>query len=228
MNKFKAKDIIVAIVAGIIFVVALAFMLDGMSGSGGDKTQPDSKDIINEADFNDKYNEEALKSIEGLKDFGLINLNSLCKGSLFSIEEPLPEGSVCYALQKLGLTDTATQDSQNTANAEETSRNNERKQIVEDAKEAIDSYKQKNNDYPEDANNFQLSTLLKEGGILNAFLTSDSKKEDPSGDNTRLCYAKRSSTQYWLYYVAEPTEAPEACLSEDPKDIEGVIDFSVR
>lgn len=231
MNKYKPKDIIVVVVAGIIFVVALAFMIDSMSGTKSSKTEPQPKDLINEPDFNDKYDEAALKEIDTLKDFGLINVNGLCKGSLFSVEDSLPEGSVCYALQKLGLTETSTNNENGNnaeANTEEVSRNSERDKIIKSTKDALESYYAKNKDYPQSASDKKLSSLYGTGAPLSAFVVTGTKTDDPSGENTRMCYSRRSATQYWLYYIAEPTDAPIECKSEDPKDIEGSVDFSVR
>lgn len=228
MGKYKLKDIIIIIVSSIIFVAAIAFMLDSGGGTNTDKSQPSSSELITEPEFIVDYDKDAYDLLNGLQDYGLPALQNTCKGDLFSIESPMPPDSVCYALQELGLLGDLkdTKDSNDTTG--QTSRNKERQQILENVKEAIESYKQKNDDYPDNADDYQLAELLKEGGVLNSFLTTDSKKEDPSGENTRLCYARKSENQYWLYYVSEPTEAPSECKSEDPKDIEGVVDFSVR
>jgi hypothetical protein len=228
MSNYKIKDIVVIVISAIIFVGALVFIFEG-GGSKEDKSNASGDELIDQPEFISEYNEDVYKKIADFIDYSVLDPTGVCKGDLFSPEDPLSSDSICYALQELGLLSETKETNNSEANStEENSRNEERKQIVEKAKAAVESYKQKNNDYPAGASNYQLSELLKEGGVLSSFLTSDSKTEDPSKENTRMCYARRSATQYWLYYIAEPTDAPSDCKAEDPKDIKGAIDFSVR
>ncbi|MEM4260826.1 MAG: hypothetical protein QXG00_06320 [Candidatus Woesearchaeota archaeon] len=231
MSNFKTKDIIVIIISSIIFIAALVFILEG--GKTSNKSKPSPSDLINEPKFISEYDEEAYNKIKDFSDYNVSTINGLCKGDLFSYEQSLPEGSICYALQQLGINfennvKNEENNNQNTANLEETSRNSERDKIMKETKTALESYYAKNKDYPQTTTNKQVSELYSLGGVLSSFVLSGTKTDDPLGENTRMCYVRRSSTQYWLYYVAEPTKTPTECKNEDPKNIEGSVDFSVR
>ncbi|MEM4260100.1 MAG: type II secretion system protein [Candidatus Woesearchaeota archaeon] len=110
-------------------------------------------------------------------------------------------------------------------------RNTQRRSIMNTARAALEAYYAKNKDYPGTVGSaMQVSTMLASGGQLNIYAPGidAANSEDPSSQPTRLCYSKRSRTQYYMYTVTEPTPAPAACSTADPSGITGAEDFSVR
>lgn len=118
-------------------------------------------------------------------------------------------------------------------------RNTQRRSIINTAKSALESYYAKCKTYPNSPAGGSVNTLLTTapaapctggGGGVSTFVPGldAASNSDPAGQNTRLCYFRRSRTQYWLYTVTEPTAAPGACTNADPVGVAGAEDFSVR
>lgn len=228
MNNYKPKDIITVIIASLIFVGAIIFMLEG----GSDKKSK-SSDLVSEPDFVYEYDDKVFDKIKSFVDYSSINPTNLCKGNLLTYEDPLPEGSLCYALAQLGLleeggTKTKIDFSDFDKLTSDSEKIEARKTIVESFKLVLENYYSKNKAYPSNSDSKQLLDLLKVNGALQDFVEITGTAADPGGDDTRMCYVKKTDKTYWLYVVNEPNPAPSECTDTDPAKIDNAEDFSIR
>jgi len=112
-------------------------------------------------------------------------------------------------------------------------RNTQRRSIMNTTRAALESYYAKLKDYPADPTGGQVHLMLASGGSLNVYAPGidAANSEDPAGNSFRLCYHRRSRTQYWLYAVTEPTTTPANCPTPSSPAFAlptGAEDFSVR